>query len=83
MTSVGIDIAKEVHWVCAVDREGALLLNHKLLNTPENMLRLAAELGRLPAPVQVGIDILGGVASLTQAVMLETGFDCCTCRVSP
>lgn len=66
MTCVGIDIAKDVHWVCAVDREGALLLNHKLLNTPEDMLRLAVELEHLPAPIRVGIDILSGIAVLTQ-----------------
>lgn len=75
MTCVGIDIAKDVHWVCAVDREGALLLNHKLLNTPEDMLRLAVELEHLPAPIRVGIDILGGIAALTQAVILEAGFE--------
>lgn len=75
MTSVGIDIAKDVHWVCAVDRDGVLLLNHKLLNTPEDMLRLATELRHLPAPIRVGIDILGGIAALTQAVILEAGFE--------
>ena len=75
MTNVGIDVAKEVHWVCAVDTQGVLLLNHKLLNTPADLQALVDELRRLPAPVRVGIDILGGIASLIQAVILEAGFE--------
>jgi transposase len=75
MTNVGIDVAKEVHWVCAVDSHGALLLNHKLLNTPADMQDLVDELRRLPAPIRVGIDILGGIASLIQAVILEARFE--------
>ncbi|MGY6258914.1 IS110 family transposase [Burkholderia multivorans] len=75
MTNVGIDVAKEVHWVCAVDTNGVLLLNHKLLNTPADLQALVAELRRLPTPIRVGIDILGGIASLIQAVILEAGFE--------
>jgi hypothetical protein len=30
MTNVGIDVAKEVHWVCAVDADGVVLLNHSM-----------------------------------------------------
>ena len=74
MTSfVGIDIAKEVHWVCAVDVVGAVLLNRKLLNTPEDLERLVVELHGLPQPVRVGIDVLGGIAALAQAVLLNAG----------
>lgn len=75
MTNVGIDVAKEVHWVCAVDTQGVLLLNHKLLNTPADLQALVDELRRLPSPIRVGIDILGGIASLIQAVILEAGFE--------
>jgi transposase len=74
-TSVGIDIAKELHWVCAIDGSGTSLLDRKLANTPEDLLRLASELGALPAPLRIGIDVLGGIASLTQAVLLEAGFE--------
>lgn len=73
-TFVGIDIAKEVHWVCAIDAAGAVLLNRKLLNTPEDLLRLTDELRQLPVPVRVGIDVLGGIAALAQAVLLDAGF---------
>jgi hypothetical protein len=74
-TFVGIDIAKEVHWVCAIDPACVALLNRKLLNTPEDLQRLVSELRSLPQPVRVGIDVLGGIASLTQAVLLNAGFE--------
>jgi transposase len=74
-TFVGIDVAKEVHWVCAIDPGGATVLNRKLANTPEDLLRLVAELQALPAPRRIGIDVLGGIAALTQAVLLNAGFD--------
>jgi hypothetical protein len=32
-TFVGIDVAKEVHWVCAIDLQGQVLLNRRLLST--------------------------------------------------
>ena len=72
--SVGIDIAKEVHWVCAIDSNGKVLLNRKLLNTPEDLNRLVTELRGWLDPICVGIDVLGGIAALAQAVLLEAGF---------
>jgi len=75
MTNVGIDVAKEVHWVCAVDTHGTPLLNHKLRNSPGELQALVDELHRLPAPIRVGIDLLGGIASLIQASILEAGFE--------
>lgn len=72
-TFVGIDIAKEVHWVCAMDASGAIVLNRKLLNTAEDLHRLVDELRGLPQPARVGIDVLGGIAALAQAVLLQAG----------
>ncbi len=74
MTSVGIDIAKDLHWASAIDAAGEALLDRKVANTPQDLLRLADELRALPAPLKVGIDVLGGIATLTQAVLLEAGF---------
>jgi transposase len=73
-TFVGIDIAKEVHWVCATDSQGTALLDRKLLNTPEDLSRLVDELQALPQPARVGIDVLGGIAALAQAVLVQAGF---------
>ena len=75
MTSVGIDIAKELHWASAIDAAGKVLLDRKVANTPADLERLVQELRALPAPVKIGIDVLGGIASLTQAVLLEAGFE--------
>lgn len=72
-TFVGIDIAKEVHWVHAIDAQGSVLLNRKLLNTPGDLDQLVTELRAFPQPIHVGIDILGGIAALTQAVLLQNG----------
>lgn len=74
-TSVGIDIAKELHWASAIDAAGNVLLDREVANTPGDLLRLADELKVLPAPVRVGIDVLGGIATLTQAVLLQAGFE--------
>lgn len=74
-TFVGIDVAKEVHWVCAIDPGGNALINRKLLNTPEDLQRLVTELQALPAPWRIGIDVLGGIASLAQAMLLHAGFE--------
>jgi hypothetical protein len=30
--SVGIDIAKEIHWVCAVDAEGRVQIDRKMVS---------------------------------------------------
>lgn len=75
MTSVGIDIAKDIHWASAIDAAGNVLLDRKVTNTPQDLMRLADELRALPAPVKIGIDVLGGIASLAQAVLLEAGFE--------
>lgn len=74
-TSVGIDIAKELHWVAAIGAAGEILLDRKLANTPGDMLRLVDELRALPGPLRIGIDVLGGIAALAQAVLLEAGFE--------
>jgi len=70
-TYVGIDIAKEVHWVCAIDVMGKTLLDRKLLNTTEDLNQLVEELRALPEPLRVGIDVLGGIAALAQVVLLD------------
>lgn len=72
--SVGIDIAKEVHWVCAIDPMGAVVLDRKLLNTPGDLNQLVDELRALSEPARIGIDVLGGIATLAQAVLLNAGF---------
>jgi transposase len=75
--AVGIDVAKEVHWAqIKVAGTGRVLASHRVENTPADIGELigqirAAEAGHGPATV--GIDILGGIASLLEAMLVEAG----------
>lgn len=75
--AAGIDIAKETHWACLkVAETGQLLASHKVDNTPADIADLADEIGVAAAEhgaVTVGIDVLGGIAALTEAMLLEAG----------
>jgi transposase len=77
--AVGIDIAKEFHWVCAVDAgSGELLVSRRVDNDPEALATLAEEmagLGPERGPVRVGLDVVGGIASLAACILAEAGFD--------
>jgi transposase len=72
--SVGIDIAKEVHWVSAIDTEGIARIDRKLLNTPADLASLVDELKALGGAVRVGLDVVGGIAGLAEAMLAEAGF---------
>jgi hypothetical protein len=73
--AVGIDVAKELHWVCVLDMAtGGQLQSRKVPNTPEAIDGLIVELSRLSTehgPVTVGIDGLGGIAGLLTAMLLD------------
>jgi transposase len=72
--AVGIDIAKEVHWITAVDETGAVRLDRKLDNKPAAVAALAQELRALDGEVTVGLDVIGGIAGLIAAVLADAGF---------
>ena len=72
--NVGIDIAKEMHWVTAVDSDGVVLIDRKLANTPTEIAGLVQELARLGGAVRVGLDVIGGIAGLAEAMLAEAGF---------
>src|SRR5215216_308090 len=74
--SVGVDVAKEVHWATAVDAAGEVVLNRRVPNEPAALEALIAGLEAL-APrdeVVVGLDVLGGIAGLLQAMLAAAGF---------
>jgi len=54
--SVGIDIAKELHWVTAIDADGGVRIDRRLDNTPAAIAALIAELHDLGGTVRVGLD---------------------------
>ena len=67
---VGIDVAKDTHWACALDAGGRVLLNRAVRNTQAELDALSAELRALPGPVQVGLDVNGSIATFLQALLL-------------
>lgn len=72
--SVGIDIAKEIHWVTAIDADGIVRIDRKLLNTPSDIAALADELTALHGTVRIGLDVIGGIAGLAEAILAQAGF---------
>lgn len=72
--SVGIDIAKEVHWVTAIDDHGEIRLDHRLDNTPAAIAALLGELRALEGEVVIGLDMVGGIAGLAAAMLAAAGF---------
>ena len=73
--SVGIDVAKDVHWVCALDRDARVLLDRAVANTQEDLDRLVAELHALPGgQVVIGLDVAGSIAAFLEALLLAEGF---------
>jgi len=72
--SVGIDIAKEIHWVTAIDADGVILLDRKLHNTPTDLALLIEQLADLGGNILIGIDVVGGIAGLTEAMLADAGF---------
>lgn len=71
--SVGIDIAKAIHWVTAIDADGEVLIDRKLKNAPSAIAQLARELASLGGLVRVGLDVVGGIAGLAEAMLAEAG----------
>jgi transposase len=72
--SVGIDIAKEVHWVTVIDAAAVVLVDRRLENTPAALAGLIDELAALEGPVHIGFDVVGGIAGLAEAMLAEAGF---------
>lgn len=74
---VGIDIAKEFHWAAIVVAEtGQELVSRRVDNDPEAIAAFQAELAQAAVehgPATVGIDVLGGIAGLVTAMLMDTG----------
>lgn len=73
--SVGIDVAKDVHWVCAVDSDGAVRIDRRLENSPAAIDTLVADLRALGGTVRIGLDVIGGIAGLAEAMLADAGFE--------
>ncbi|MEV0084510.1 IS110 family transposase [Saccharopolyspora sp. NPDC050642] len=74
---VGIDVAKEFHWVAIVVAEsGKVLVAQRIDNDPDSIDVLIGQLRQAEADhgeLTVAIDLMGGVASLLTAMLLDAG----------
>jgi transposase len=76
--AVGIDVAKDFHWVQAVDRrDSEVLFSGRVDNTPPALAAFVEHLEGLRdrGPLTAGIDVVGGIASVLTAMLLEAGID--------
>jgi len=77
--AVGVDVAKEFHWAQAIDTTTEeVLLSRRVENDPTSVAALIVELEDLEAAhgqLRVGIDVLGGIAALLSAMVLEAGIE--------
>jgi transposase len=73
--AVGIDIAKEFHWVTAIETASSeVLFSRRVENEPVSLAGMIGEFEQLAAEhasVTVGIDVIGGIASLLVAMLAE------------
>jgi transposase len=70
---VGFDVGKAFHWVCVLDNEGKEVLSRRVEATEEDLEASCSEIEQLGRERTVGIDLLGGPATLLEAVLLGRG----------
>jgi transposase len=82
--AIGIDVAKEFHWAVATRLDpdtgkAVSVLSRRVDNTPPQIAALVDELVELAATchgsLQVGIDIVGGIARLLEVMLTDAGLD--------
>ena len=76
--SVGMDVAKVLHWACAMDEGGRICLDRGVENTPAGIASFMADLRALATerggePV-IGLDVVGSFAHFLEASLLVEGF---------
>jgi transposase len=67
----GLDAGKEFHWLAVVDEGGETLLSRKVDNSEEDIVRAWEEVAALSSERVWAVDIPGGIASLTMALLWE------------
>jgi transposase len=71
---VGIDVAKHVHWATAIDDVGQVVWDQRVPNEPAALQELIAALEGLGGDPVIGLDVVGGIATLAEAMLLAAGF---------
>lgn len=74
---MGVDVAKETHWAeIKVAESGEVLVSQAVDNAPGAIAELIEQIHQAESqhgPARVGLDLLGGIASLMEAMLLEAG----------
>jgi transposase len=77
--AVGIDVAKRIHWVeIKVAEDGAVLVTRSVDNSPGEIAELIDQIRGFEVqhgPARVGIDLLGGIATLLEVMLLDAGLE--------
>lgn len=70
---VGVDVGKEVHWACVLDRDGHVLLSRKLSNDEDDITLLLSEVASLGSPENTTwtVDLIAVEASLLLAILFD------------
>jgi transposase len=68
--AIGIDVAKDTHWVTAMTDVGDIVFDQRVANTPPALDTLCIQLAALGGMRTIGIDMLGGIATLLTTVLL-------------
>lgn len=71
---VGIDVAKVMHWACAVDEAGRIMLDRAVDNSPDQIASFILDLRVLGGEPVIGLDVVGSFASFLEASLLAEGF---------
>jgi transposase len=70
---VGFDVGKGSHWVCVLDGEGEEVLSRKVEASEEDLEAACSEIAAMGEERAVGIDLVGGPATLLEAILLGRG----------
>jgi transposase len=68
---IGFDVGKAFHWVCVLDDEGEEVFSRKVEASEEDLEAACSEIAALGEERAVGIDLMGGPATLLEAVLIE------------
>jgi transposase len=77
--AVGIDVAKQTHWVeIKIAQDGTVLASRPVDNSPGEIAELIDQIRELQlghGRARVGIDLLGGIATLLEVMLLDAGLE--------
>jgi transposase len=71
--SIGIDVAKDIHWVVALNEHGETLVSCRVENDPEAIEAMTSDLRALEGERTIGVDLVGGVATVLCAMLISAG----------